>query len=151
MSGQTTYDDTPAIGFQGMLGEPFSLSQVDSGIVETAAMPLGIAVKPGSATGLFVACVATDAVYGVSVFAHSPQENQTGDFAYDVESQFPVLSKGRYWAIADGAIAIGADVAQVIASEKVSTTVGASSTLAFAKAVSASAADGDLIMVEVYF
>lgn len=152
MSGQTSYEETPAIGFAGMLAEPFSLQQIDSGLVEDAAgLKLGVAVKPGTAKDQYVPCVADDVVTGVVVFAHTPQENQSGDFTYEDKTQFPVLSKGRYWATANAALAKGAAIAFDPATSKVGAVVATTTTLAFGKAITASAADGDLIMVEVDF
>ena len=57
MSGQTTYEDTPAIGFSGLLAEPFSLSQIDSGLVgDVGGIALGVAVR-GDGDGIYVACL----------------------------------------------------------------------------------------------
>ena len=152
MSGQTTYTDTPAIGFSGLLAEPFSLNQIDSGLVEEAAgIVLGSCVKPGTDKDQYVPVVADDAVYGMAVFAHTPQENQSGTFTYEDKTQFPVLSKGRAWATANGVLAKSAVVAYDPADGKVGAVVGATTTLAFGVAFTASAADGDLIIVEVDF
>lgn len=151
MSGQTTYEDTPAIGFKGMLAEPFSLRQIDSGLNATGDnLGLGRCMKPGASDGLYILCVPDDAVTGVVVF-NSARENQSGDFVYLDEGQFPLLVKGRYWAVANGVLAVGAEIAFDPTTDKVGAVVGATTTLAFGKAISSSAADGDLIIVEVNF
>jgi hypothetical protein len=152
MSGQTTYEDTPAIGFPGLLAEPFSLNQVDSGLVEApAGIVAGTAVAPGTAEGQYIPAVADGAVYGVTAFAHTPQENQDGNFTYEDKTQFPVLSKGRIWMTANAAIAKGTVLGYDPATGKVGPVVGTVTTLAFATAQTAAAADGDLIMIEVDF
>ena len=49
MSAQLTYPQSPAIGFQGMIAQNFAVKQIDSGLVETAALGLGYAVVNGTA------------------------------------------------------------------------------------------------------
>jgi len=149
MSVQTTYADTPAVGFNGMLAEQFSLRQIDSGIAE-GELGLGVAVVAGTSGEQVVAAAADAAVMGIVIYG-TTEENQSGDFTYPDKSQLPVLSKGRYWAIANGALAIGAEAAYDPATGKVGAVSGGVTTLAFGVAKSASAADGDLIIVEVNF
>jgi len=151
MSGQTTYEAAPPKGFVGLLAEPFSLNQVDSGLVAGGGdLGLGRAVKPGTNDGEYIICAADDAVAGVSIFAHH-NENQSGDMVYKDKQAFPVLSKGRYWATANAAIAIGTEMGWDPATTKVGAVVGTTTTLAFGVAKTSSAADGDLIIVEVNF
>ena len=152
MSAQTSYSETPAHGFVGMIAEPYGLKQVDSGLVETAAgIGLGKALKAGTAAGQFDLCAADDAVLGLSVFDGSKETPADGTFLYAQKDQLPVLTKGRCWATANAAVAIDAAVAFDPATGKVGAVSGGVTTLAFGKAVTASAADGDLIVVEVSF
>lgn len=151
MTVQTTYDQTPAIGFNGMLAEQFSLSQVDSGLVESGPFTLGLAVKRGSTDNQYVACVADDAVEGAVIFSYHQENQPDGTFVYKDEAAVPVLTKGRYYAVANAAIAVGAAIAYDPATEKVGAVVGATTTLAFATAKTSAGADGDLLIVEVNF
>lgn len=151
MSGQTTYEAAPPKGFLGLLAEPFSLNQVDSGLNAIGGdLGLGRAMKPGTNDGEYVLCVADDAVTGITIFAHH-NENQSGAVSYADKQAFPLLSKGRYWAVANAAVAVGDELGWVPADAKVGAVVGATTTLAFGVAKTSSAADGDLIIVEVNF
>ena len=151
MVAQLTYDETPVIGYNGMLAQQFSLRQVDSGLVETAAIGLGVAVVPGTADGQYVAAAADEAVSGIAIYEGASETAKDGTFEYDVKDSFPVLSKGRYYATANGALAIDAAIAYDPATGKVGAVSGGTTTLAFGKAITSSAADGDLIIVEVDF
>ena len=93
-------------------------------------------MAPGTTDGQYLGAAADAAVYGIAVFAHTPQEcPPSGDFVYVQDTQFPVLSKGRYWAIANAALAKSAVVAYDPATKKVGAVVGATTTLAFGKAI----------------
>ena len=143
---------TPAIGFEGMLAEQFSLRQIDSGLNATGDnLGLGRVVKPsGVKDGEYILCVPDDAVTGVVIYS-AARENQSGDFVYADKSAFPVLSKGRYYAVANAALAVGAVIAYDPTTGKVGAVVGATTTLAFGKAITSAAADDDLLIVEVDF
>ena len=148
MSVQTSYAQTPAIAFNGMLAEPFSLRQVDTGTVSSAAaISLG---SPVVFDGDEYATAGTqEQVKGIAIFNNSDVEQLTDStFEYAAETLLPVLKKGRFYGIADGAIAKGATVAWVVASGKWSTTIDANSTYGACVVVEASAADGDLILLE---
>lgn len=150
MTVQTSYEDNPAIAFNGMLAEQFSLRQIESGLVEGSTFLLGQAVKPGTADGQYVAALADDAVAGIVIYSGS-SENQSDDFKYEEKDQIPVLSKGRYYATANAALAIGDVIAFDPVTGKVGLVVGATTTLAFGKAITSSSADGDLLIIEVDF
>ena len=150
MSAQTSYDQTPVIGFNGMLAEQFSLRQIDSGLVEGGNLGLGVAMKRGSSDGQYVPCVADDAVEGVSIFSHAREKQADGSFVYEDKTQFPLLHKGRYYAVANAAIAAEADVGYDPATGKVGAVVGATTTLAFGKAKTSAGADGDLLIIELW-
>jgi len=150
MSAQTSYSQTPAIGFNGMLAEQFSVRQIDSGIVENGPLALGVAMKRGSTDAQYVPCVADDAVEGISIFSEAREKQADGTFVYPDEAQFPLLHKGRYYAIANAAIAAEASVAYDPATGKVGAVVGATTTLAFGKAKTSAGADGDLLIIELW-
>lgn len=146
MTVQTTYNESPAIAFNGMLAQSFSLRQVDSGIVETAEIGLGVAVKAGSSDGQVVACGSNDAVKAISLYS-----GQIEASVYGVKDQLPLLSKGRYYATANGPLTVGDEIAFDPATGKVGDVSAGVTTLAFGSAHSSAAADGDLFVVEVSF
>ena len=149
MVAQVTYGETPAIGFNRMLAQGCSLRQIDSGLAQ-GELGLGFAVKPGTADGQFIPCIADDSVTGVVIFSGS-SENQSGDFTYADKDQFPLLAKGRYYATANGALSVNAIIAYDPATGKVGAVVGATTTLGFGKAITSSEGDGDLVVVECDF
>lgn len=151
MSAQTTYNQSPAIGFQGMIAENFtSPKQIDSGLVETAAIGLGHAVSKGTADNQYVKAVANGVVAGVAIYVSGSEQAADGSITFAVKSQLPVMKKGRFMAIANDAIAKGTAVAFDPATNKWGAVVTDTTTLAGGKAVTSSGADGDLITVEVH-
>ena len=148
MSVQTTYSADMVKGFKGMLAEPFSMRQVDSGLVETAAVGLGVALTTGTADGQYVAAAADDAVLGISLYEPTRELASGGTYEYAVKEQMPVLKKGRVWMTAGAALAVGAEVAYNPATGKVQAVAGGTTTLAMGLAVTSSSADGDLIVIE---
>lgn len=149
MSVQTTYDQTPAIGFNGMLAEQFSQRQIDTGIVESGPFALGLAVKRGTTDQQYEACVADDDVEGIALFSHGAEKQTDGTFEYEDEHSFPVLTEGRYYAIANAALAVGAAVAYDPATGKVGAVSGGVTTTAFGVAKTTAAADGDLLIIQI--
>ena len=150
MSAQTTYNQTPAIGFQGMIAENFyGAKQIDSGLVETAALGLGVALGFGTADNQYVAAAADEAVKGVSIYVSGSEQAADGTVEFAVNSQLPVMKKGRFYAVANAAVAKGASVAFDPATKKWGAVVGGTTTLAGGVAQTSAAADGDLIVVEV--
>lgn len=149
MSVQTSYPDTPVIGFQGMLAEQFSLRQVDSGLAAGSVIPLGRCVTNvgTSSDAQYVVAINTGAVTGVAIYQGS---SEFASLEYALGESFPVLSKGRYYAVAGEAIAIGDSVAQTTADLKMSNTEEATTTLFFGKAITSAALDG-IFIVEVSF
>lgn len=150
MVAQLTYEETPAIGFNGMLAQEFALRQVDSGLVENVTISLGAAVKYGTADGQYLGALVDEAVVGVVLFSGSSEKQADGAFVYSQKDQFPVLSKGRYYAVALGTTVIGDELAYYPATKDVGPVSAGNSTLAFAKAMSSGSA-GDIILVEVSF
>lgn len=151
MSAQTSYSQTPVVAFNGMIAQEFSLRQIDSGLAEGAAVGLGVAMKPGTGLDQYVAAEADDAVTGATVFATQDVESQTDPFEYLEDTSFPLMVKGRYWAVANAALAKNAVVAYDPATSKVGPVSGGVTTLAFAKVITAAAADDDLVLIEVDF
>lgn len=152
MSGQLTYSDTPVIGFRGQLAEPFSNRQIDSGLVETAALGFGIAVVNGTASEQYVAAAVTEAPVGMTVLSNAVEQDANGVAQYAVEDTFPILRSGRLFMEAGVAIAKGDLVFQIVATGKLTDTYNAGTcTLVVGKALTASAADGDVIIVEFNF
>ena len=244
MSVQTTYGDTPVIGFNGMLAQEFSLRQVDSGLAESAIV-IGAAVKAGTSDGQYVPAAATDTVLGIAIYntakerpesaaskvlqwdadfvtsnsitleidgaaiAGSPvvfsgdqattlalvlaainaeaaysavaqglngvlvtsitttafslsstvtlgasqavaSEIEVSSLIYFAKDSFPVLAKGRYYAVANAAIAINAAVGYDPVLQRVG-AAGGLTTAAFGKAITSAAAAGDLLVIEVTF
>lgn len=148
MSVQTTYSGDMVKGFKGMLAEQFSMRQVDSGLVETAALGLGVALKEGSADGQYVAAAADDAVLGISLYEPTRELASGGSYEYAVKEQMPVLKKGRVWMVAGAALAVGRAVGFNPSTGKVQAVSGGTTTLAMGVAVTSSGADGDLIVIE---
>lgn len=148
MSAQSSYSDTPAIALEGMIAEQFSLRQVDSGLAE-GAIAMAACVKFGTLDGQYVPCVADDAVDGVAIL----QGASLGvDVGYADKEAFPVLSVGRYYAVADGALSVGDEVAQIIATGKVAAESAGTTTLAFAKvftSVTGVVDTNDLVILEL--
>ncbi len=149
MSVQTSYPDTPVIGFQGMLAEQFSLRQVDSGIAESAAIALGqVVTNVGSSSDAQYEAVANQAAAtGVAIYQGS---SEFASLEYAVGESFPVLSKGRYYAVAGEAIAVGDSIAQTTSDLKMSNTEEVTTSLFFGTAKSSAALDG-IFIVEVSF
>lgn len=147
MSVQTSYSEDMVKGFNGMLAEQFSMRQVDSGLVETAAIGLGVALAAGSADSQYVAAAADDAVLGISLYEPT-REHGAGSYEYAVKEEMPVLKKGRVWMTAGAALAVGAQVGYNPATGKVQAVAGGVTTLAMGVSVTSAAADGDLIVIE---
>jgi hypothetical protein len=148
MSGQTSYADTPDIGFMGMIAEHFSNRQIDSGL---AALPIlaGAPVKDvAGSDDQYVTGTTTAAVTGVAVYEPN-QEHESGDYSYPVNGQFPVMREGRLYVVAGGAILKGADVGYNPTTKKYSSTIGASTTLKVGKAHTKAAADGDVFIMAI--
>lgn len=139
-----TFDE----GFAGLKAEPFSLSQVDTGLA-TGAVPLGAAVVAGSGRDEFSAAVADGVVSGVAVYDLSHEKDEDGTFSYAEDDSFPVLTQGRVWAVANAAIARGAVLAFDPATGKVGAVSGGVTTLVFATAHFAASGDGVLLVVEL--
>ena len=148
MTVQTSYEQTPVIGFNGMLAQQFSLRQVDSGLVENGPIMLGAGVKRGTTDNQYVASAPNELVEGIAIYSHH-QENPGGDFEYMDKAAIPVLTRGRYYAVANGAIAIADIVAYDPATGKVGARGPGTTTLEFGLAVTTAAADGDLVIVEI--
>ena len=122
MTVQTTYGETPAVAFAGMLAEDFSVRQVDSFLAD-GAVPVGYAVKRGStATEAAVLTAASDVVVGIALAA-SYIENASGALTYADNTSLPVISKGRVWVTVGETVAINDSVFAGMPTAQVSTLV----------------------------
>ena len=152
MSVQLTYEDNPAAGFKGMLAGNFeSPRMMDSALAE-GAIKVGNAVEAGAAVGTMKTLAAAANFAGVAVyFAGIEKPHNMGD-ADELEiadkKQLAVMTRGRVWAVASAAIAKGAEV---VPSTDASTkfAAGAGTSKVRAVALTAAAADGDLIEIEL--
>lgn len=148
MSVQTTYSEDFAKGFVGLMAEPLSLSQVDSGKAEGGSIGLGVALAAGTADGQYAAAAADDAVLGLAVFHGAHEKEADGSYVYAEKEMMPVLKRGRVWMTAGAALAKGSVVGYNPATGKVQAVAGGTTTLAMGLAVTSSAADGDLIVID---
>ena len=152
MSAQTTYDQTPAVGFSGMLAEQFSQRQVDSYIAE-GVVHFGDAVERGTnqTENMQSATILTDISLFIGVALYSiHQERVTGNsgIPYKDESEIPVMARGRIYATAGAAVVVGAEVVPSLgAATKFITGAGTSTTKAYAR--TAAGADGDVFIIEL--
>ncbi len=106
MVAQTTYNETPAAGFAGMLNELFHPRVVDTNIAE-GAVPIGQPVKKGTADAQgIVATAAGDILNGISLFA-SDLVNDSGTPTWSDEEAFPVLRSGRMYVTAGETVVKG--------------------------------------------
>jgi len=150
MTAQLTYAQSPAIGFQGMIAENFVVKQIDSGLVETAALGLGWALSDGTADNQFVKAAADAAPVGVSVHVSGMEQAADGSVTFAVKEALPVMKKGRILVVANAAVAKGADLAFDPATNKWGAVVGGTTTLALGVAHTSAAADGDVIVMEIH-
>lgn len=150
---QLTYTADPALGFAGMISQGFnSPKQVDSKLAETAAVQFGTSVEEGTDAATQVVTLATLANWSGVAIAASNVEVATGAAgSYAVAASVPVMTRGRVFVTAGAAVAVGARV------EPATGVGGKFSTVAVptlglqmvAVALSAAAADGDLLEIEL--
>ena len=147
---QLTYDQTPAVGFSGMLAEQFSQRQVDSYLAVPGPVASGDAVEYVASTeNVRHATVLSDAAnfIGVALFSLH-QENPEGTFMYKDKTEFPVIARGRVYAVAGGAVTVGAEVVPSTGTgTKFTAGAGTASTKAYAR--TAAGADGDIFIIEL--
>jgi len=143
MVAQLTYDADPVLGFSGMLSQNFNQPKmVESRIAETAVL-YGAPVEAGTLPDQVVPLATTTLFAGVAIFAHT-QESST---QYDAGKSLPMMTSGRVWVIAGGAVAIGAQVTAQLDGKFDATGTGASNVKCVA--LTAAAAEEDIIEIEL--
>jgi hypothetical protein len=151
---QLTYAANPALGFAGMIGEGFtSPKQIDSKLAETTALAFGVAVERGTDQATQSVALATLTNWSGIVVAASNVEVATGATgSYGVEAPLPVMIRGRIFVTAGGAVVVGARVEPSLgAATKFSTVaVPTLGVQLVATALTAAAADGDLMLIELH-
>lgn len=144
---QTSYPDSFVEGFAGLKAEPFSLNQVDTGIA-SEQIALGACVVHGSGDDVYDVAAIDETPVGVAIYDLSHEKDADGSYKFAAEDSFPVLSSGRVWMVANAALSVGAAVSWDPATSKVGAN-GAGTTENFGIIRKASAADGDLVIVEL--
>jgi hypothetical protein len=145
MVAQLTYDADPVLGFKGMKSQNFNQPiQMESRIAEDDIL-YGNGVEDGTAVGQVLTLATAANFAGVAVFAHT-QESSTG---YDAGKSLPVMTRGRVWVTAGAAVVKDAQVIpDTGASTKFVTGIGATNGIR-AICITAAAADGDLLEIEL--
>ncbi len=150
---QLTYSANPAVGFSGMIAEGFtSPKQVDSKLVETDPIQFGTSVEAGTDARNQVITLATLANWSGLAIAASNVEVATGETGeYAVEVSVPIMTRGRVFVTAGGAVAVGDRVEPATGVGGKFTTV-ATPTVGLqivAVARSVAVADEDLLEIEI--
>ena len=148
---QTSYPETPAKAFNGMLAEQFSMRQLDSYFVEgSSGLMAGQAVERGSDPEKQVVQLATLANFiGVTVQALQDLETVGTDKPLYSEKEIaPVMDDGRIWVYAGEAVAVGAEVIPTTGADtRFNAGTGTSNHKCYAR--SATQAADELLLIEV--
>lgn len=146
---QLTYNETPAIGFAGMLAEEFSQRQINTYLAEGSDIPFGDAVEVGTDPATqAVALTAIIDLIGVVVASISVEQNADGTIDYKEKTSMPVMQRGRVYVTADDAVDVGEEVVPSTgANTKWTPGTGTSVIRAYAR--TAAGADGDIFMIEL--
>jgi hypothetical protein len=152
MSTQTTYPDTPAVAYAGLIAEAFSEKQIDTffAVSPVADLVAGQATERGAVDGQIKQLASLVNWDGVAVASYADQEVPTGgSITYAAKSAVPVMYRGRIWVLASAAVSYGAEVIPGVAADsgKFAAGAGTGNTKAYAR--SAAAADGDLLLIEL--
>lgn len=146
MVAQLTYDVDPVIGFAGMKSQNFSQpTQIESRIAEGAGILYGNAVEAGTAAGQVKDLATVINFEGVVVYA-ATQESSTG---YDAGKSLPMMTRGRIWVTAGAVVAVGAQVIPSLDAATKWATGTQPANVVRAVALTAAAADGDLMEIEL--
>ena len=159
MSGvQSSYDQNPAVAYQGMIAESFFPRAIESKYTEgVAGIEMGVPVEAGSSYDQAVVLATPANFIGVSVKAEDMVQDSNGDVFYREGEMLPVMQSGRIWVKAGGAIT----VAEVLAGSEVApqadgmfdlgVNAGAKIRAYVVKSASPleDVAEGDLIMVQL--
>lgn len=148
---QTSYPETPAKAFVGMLAEQFSMRQLDSYFAEgSSGLMAGQAVERGTDPEKQVIQLATAANFmGVTVQATQDLETVGEDKPlYSEKEILPVMDDGRIWVYSGAAVAVGDEVVPSTgANTKFSPGAGTSNHKCYAR--SAASATDELLLIEV--
>lgn len=144
MVAQLTYNADPGVGFFGMKSQNFvEPTQIESRIAETAVL-YGNGVEAGSNPDQVVKVSTAANFAGVAIFAHT-QESST---QYDAGKSLPIMTKGRVWVQAGGAVSIGAELVPSTGATTLFST-GTATSLIKMVAITAAAGSGDLMEIEL--
>lgn len=117
-------------------------------VLASASLVLGQPVVNGSSDDQYkVAAINSDPT-GVAVYVSGSEQAADGTVKFSDLQSFPVMKKGRFYGVAAAQIAKGASLSYHVANGKYSAD-GAGTTNAFVYAVTAAAADGDIIMLSI--
>ena len=150
---QLTYTDNPAAGFEGMIAEPFSQEQVDSYLVEGAAIKFGAAVILGTDKTKQISALADGVgdIFGGVVVGSLCLEvdgDASGSPEYAVKAMAPVMLRGRIWVRAAATVTVGARVYPTVADSQEWGVTALTNCITEAYARTAGDAN-DLIMIEL--
>lgn len=150
MSVQTTYDQTPAVAYPGMLAQEFSNRQIDSYLVEGTTIVGGQAVELGTDKEKQVIQLATAAnFYGVALSVYENKEKTNSTIEFADKEMAAIMSEGRVWVQASAAVAVGVEVIPGTGANSGKWAAGTGTGLRRAFARSVAAADGDLLLIEL--
>ena len=151
MSAQDTYNETPVVGYKGMLAEQFSSRQIDSYLAESPVANIGggQGVERGTADGQAIQLATVGNWFGVAVTQYGDRENQSGEIVYPAGSAFPVMIQGRIWVESGGAVAVGDQVVPGVGALADEFTVGISAGFVQAFARTSAAGANELFMIEL--
>jgi len=113
-----------------------------------ASLVLGAPVLNGTTDNQYKGAVIDTDPVGVAVYVSGSEQAADGTIQYSDLGSFPVMKKGRFYGVAAAAIAKGASLSYHVANAKYSAD-GSGTTNAFVYAVTAAAADGDIIMLSI--
>lgn len=107
MSAQLEYNATPAVALPGMIGEHFSLRQIDSYVVGGEdVIPFGYPIVQDATDGTARIGDSPNSTFvGISVFAQ--QLNYSDALGYAPKDQIPVMKRGRIWVRVGEAVVMG--------------------------------------------
>ena len=152
MPAQLSYSAKPPAGSPGLLySQGSGVLEVSSFSAENA-IAFGDAVMAGTDGAKQVKKLAGDATKfsGVAVYASEALEGD-GDKSYVAEDMAAVVQIGKVWVKAGGAVTVNAEVTpSIVGGQKFS--AGTAATGAFVRAIArtAAAADGDIMLIELF-
>ena len=150
MSVQTTYAQTPAVAYPGMIAQEFSNRQIDSFKVEGTTIVGGQAVELGTDPEGQAKQLATAAnVYGVAVSSYENKEKTNSTIEFADNEMVAVMQQGRIWVQASALTAANVEVVPGTGSSSGKWAAGTGTGLRRAISKTAAAADGDLMLIEL--